>query len=373
MSEARKRILNMLAEGKITVEQSEELLAAMEADEKARGETSPGSGSPFGGPFGARFETLAGEIQKQVHKAVKGIQPQSQEIRSKLHDLGGWLSASVGRMMTDLQFPQPDVHDGVEVEFMVPAPSGWAACRIAEISNLHGSVRIREGDEFSLKVRGQISRAILGDQSPGSWFAANALAVRQERLCLGIDRSFAGKGFFELELFLPPRFELQLHTLSAAIEVYGPFPVASAEATSGNLRFTHALFDQSTIETVSADVLIEGGKAGLTLRTTSGDFAVNGVHLGRLTAQTVSGDISLTDVTLSESSRLELNTTSGDIAFRRPSGPISRLEARTRTGEHQVRLAGNVQPIDRHGTIVETGREGAEIRAESVSGNILVD
>lgn len=369
MSEARKRILNMLAQGKITVEQSEELLAAMEADEKAKAgpETGPGT------PFGMKFETLAGEIQKQVNKAVKGIQPQSQEIRSKLRDLGGWLSTSVGRMMTDLHFPQAEVNDGVEIEFMVNPPDGWSNCRIAEISNLHGSVQIREGDEFALKVRGQISRAVLGEQSPASWFAANALSIRQDRLCLGIDRSFAGKGFFELELFLPTGFELHLRTLSAAMSVYGAFRIASVEATSGNLHFTHAIFENATLETVSADVAIEGGQAELTLRTTSGDLAFNGTRLGRLTAQSVSGDIALNDVSLTESSRLELNTTSGDIALRRPLGPISRLEARTRTGEHKVRLVGNAQPIDRHGTIVETGRPGADIRAESVSGNLLVD
>jgi len=47
MSEERKKILEMLAAGKITVEESEKLLAAISAPETATGTAEPGTRQPF--------------------------------------------------------------------------------------------------------------------------------------------------------------------------------------------------------------------------------------------------------------------------------------------------------------------------------------
>lgn len=103
MSEARKMILNMLAEGKITVEESEKLLAALggeskptreqeqkarirerereadaeaDADEKAqRRRDNDESFNPFGGAgkFGFDLRNLAQTIQHTVQQAVKQL------------------------------------------------------------------------------------------------------------------------------------------------------------------------------------------------------------------------------------------------------------------------------------------------------------
>ncbi|MBI3039752.1 hypothetical protein HYY75_12035, partial [bacterium] len=64
MSEARKRILQMLSEGKISVGQSEELLSALDADNKAQ-ETSGMRGSL--NAFSAELGNLAKQVKKQVN------------------------------------------------------------------------------------------------------------------------------------------------------------------------------------------------------------------------------------------------------------------------------------------------------------------
>ncbi|MBF0501687.1 MAG: DUF4097 family beta strand repeat protein [Candidatus Riflebacteria bacterium] len=386
MSEARKRILNMLAQGKISVEESEELLLAMETDEKAKNQAESGkknvdtestSGNsfrfPFGRAFGADLENLAEEVQKQVGKAVRGIQPQSQELKMKLKDLGGWLGSTVGKMVCEMQFSGSDLPDAIEVECMIPEPQGFAGCKFAEISNLQGSINIREAETFGLKIRGRISRAALGDQSASSWFSANAISIRGEKLFLGFERTSAIKAILDIDMFLPARIDLQIRTLAAPVTVYGPFRIASAESVSGDLKFTHALFENSSLETVSADVIIEGGALEMSVKMTSGDLKISGARVEKLTVQTVSGDVVLSDLALSDSTSLDVSTTSGDVSLRRPNGAIAHLEARSRTGQVQIRLPGTRQPLDKYGIIVEAGETGARIKTESISGDLLFD
>ncbi|MFZ2955750.1 MAG: DUF4097 family beta strand repeat-containing protein [Candidatus Ozemobacteraceae bacterium] len=406
MSEARKRILNMLAQGKITVEQSEELLSALESDDKAKaksdmdekrnegtGETSgsresgetageagdsSGQGGkgfrfPFGPNFGADVENFAGQIQKQFGKAFRGIQPQSQELKGKLKDFGGWLSEAVGKIVCDMHFPERDLPDGVEIEAMIAEPQGFSNCRITEVNNLHGSISIREGEVFGLKIRGRISRAALGDQSASAWFAANAIQIHGDRMVIGMDKSSTVKAVLDIELFLPSHVHLQLHTFSAPVTVYGPFRILAAEAVSGDLKFTHCLFEDTALETVSANIIVEGGALAMRVKMTSGDLNISGARVEKLAIQTVSGDVSLSDLTLSDGAELDVATTSGDISMRRPQGQVARLEARSRTGQVHARVPGNRQPIDKFGIVIETGEAGARIKAESVSGDLLFD
>jgi len=76
MSEARKRILAMLAEGKITVDQSEELLAALDSDEKKRAEpASEAKAAPGRPPITEEISKFAENMQKTMRDAMRNVEP----------------------------------------------------------------------------------------------------------------------------------------------------------------------------------------------------------------------------------------------------------------------------------------------------------
>jgi len=379
MSEARKRILNMLAQGKITVDQSEELLAALEADEKRKESPTPGTGPGPGetggnGPagLGLKFNDLADEIHKQVNKAIKSIQPQSQELKNRLKGFGEWVQGSMDRMVSEFQFRGGDeAADSRPVEFMVPAPDGLASCRLVEINHLFGSVVIRPADVFGLKVKGRVGAATLGELPPLDWFLKHGMAIRDQRLFIGIGRAAPPQSALDLELFLPLTLSLAVKTLSAPLDVGGGFRCESIETVSGPIRLAGPVLEGTMIDSVSGDITIEGGTASFQAKTTSGDLILRRVILGAIDLQSVSGDVQILEAECTDQGRVTLSTTSGDIHIDRPHGTVGRIEARTRTGMLQIQWAGTSRPDEHRGLILETGIPGALFTLESISGNIL--
>ncbi|MBF0409751.1 MAG: DUF4097 family beta strand repeat protein [Candidatus Riflebacteria bacterium] len=366
MSEARKRILSMLAESRISVEQAEELLSAMETDDKSRIKTPEKS-------FSNGFTSMVDEIQKQVGKAVKSIQPQSKELKNKLKGLGDWISDAVGKVVTDIKLSQNEPIDGTSIECMVPAPENYSKCEKVEICNVWGSIIVHDTDDFSLKVKGKISKSALGEDSHVEWLKKNIVSVKDNTLVIGFDKSSVEKAALEIEVFMPASMPLTIKSLSANVDINGPFKISALESTSGSVKMKHAILSGTAIETVSSDVEVIGGTIALTAKTTSGDFRLKDCTVERFQIQSVSGDIEIVNPKFSDDAAMEMNSTSGDISITRPQGGVKRLEARTRSGSLQIRWPGRNQPLERNGTLLENTDPGASIKAESISGDLIFD
>jgi len=370
MSEARKRILAMLAEGKINVEQSEDLLSALENDEKrktATPESQPASGRP---PLTEEIAKFAENMQKTMRDAMRKVEPPSRELKSRLKEFGSWMQDMVGSAVNDFAHARGQPLDGVEIDIELGEPVGFSSCGRCHIDNLFGAVRVIEGSAFALRIRGRISRSALGTVAPKAWFETNAVRVEQDTAFIGISRSAPVKAVLELELTLPKGLKLDFETDSASVKVAGAFGVGQIQTISGDVMLRHVEIEDGGIDTVSGDISLESGAVRGKLRSTSGNVILKSARLAAVLVHTISGDVLVSGADIGDVTDLSIETTSGDVAIEHVHGPWRRIDAGTRTGDLELRWQGVSRQSGGAGTIVESGQSGAAFRVMSTSGDI---
>lgn len=366
MSEARKKILTMLAEGKITVEQSEELLKAVDADQQTAQQDSGPKRS-----FGSNVSNMAHQFQNQVREAVKNIEPQTRDIKNRLKELGGWVNETVGSMMKDFSFDRHGPVDGMDVHFTVPAPDGVDQCKIFDINNPYGSVQIKEGPQFTLEVQGKISRAELGNEFPLNWFLNNILAVRGNTLALGMEKPNAFKAVFHLNITLPASAQVRLKSLSGAVMAKGAFELESSVSISGDMVFSGVRMREASLDTVSGNIEIDGTDIdSMNVRLTSNNLVIRGGKIRLLTVQNISGNVLIEDPQVADKTKIELLTTTGHVTLKKFQGPICRVEANSRTGDLTLEWEMPNRKCGSHEAVMESNEAGATLKIESTSGDI---
>ncbi len=401
MSDARKMILNMLAEGKITVEESEKLLAAVnekdtpreEAKASSREETRQseqsgrndensgrrreqnGDDDPFNPflnatKFGFDLRNLAQTVQQTVQQAIKKAEPRRREFKDKMKEFGSWMQEVVGSMANELGNVKGEPVDGMPVDFVVTPPDGLERCDTFVFENVFGEVRIHEGTEFKMHINGQVSKATMGEYQPAQWFSRYGIRTDDRTLFVGFDRNLPIKAVIDMEITLPADMHVNCKTVSGAIRIRGNYRIGELKTVSGNVRVQGANLKQSQIETVSGAVQIEGGEISMEIKSTSGDFLVRDSRIEELKINSVSGDIMLTEGTISDNTSVRLATTSGDIIVEKMSGPWKVVEATTRSGDVVLDWKGDATPLNNQGTSLKSGSNGADFKAESVSGDI---
>jgi DUF4097 and DUF4098 domain-containing protein YvlB len=397
MSEAQKMILNMLAEGKITVEESEKLLAALgkkeeQPEEQPEKQTSQNTSeqrenktekehkaewndrefNPFrdATKLGFDLRNLAQTVQQTVQHAIKKAEPRSREFKDKMKEFGTWMQEVVGTMANEMGQMKGDPLDGVSVDFVATPPEGIAECNTFIFENLFGEIRIHEGDEFKIHVNGRVSKKSMAEYQPSQWFVKNGMRISENTLFIGFDKNQSIKALLDMEITLPADMLLNCKTVSSTIRIRGRYKIGELKTISGNIRVQGSVLKESLIETVSGNVQIEGGEIDLQIKSTSGDFIVRSSKIENLRINSVSGDILLTEASISEQTRVNLITTSGDIIVEKMTGAWSQVEAITRSGETILDWKGDATPLNNQGTCLKSGSEGANFKAESVSGDI---
>ncbi|HEY9069031.1 MAG TPA: DUF4097 family beta strand repeat-containing protein [Candidatus Ozemobacteraceae bacterium] len=373
MSEARKRILAMLAEGKITVDQSEELLAALDSDEKKKAEpASEAKAAPGRPPITEEISKFAENMQKTMRDAMRKVEPPSRELKSRLKEFGNWMQTMVGSAVDEFAHMRGQPLDGVEIDVDLPEPEGFSGCRRCRIENLFGSIRVLEGAAFALHVRGRISRSALGTVTPTVWFRENAFRIEQDTALIGISRQAPVKAVLEMELTLPKGFRVEAESDSASVKISGNFTAGQIQTISGDVALRHLVFEDGGIDTVSGDISLEGGGLRGKIRTTSGNVILKGVRLSEMRIHTISGDVLVVEPELGDGAAAAVETTSGDITFERPQGAWSRIDAGTRTGDMEIRWQGTSRQPGGAGTVIESGTPGATFQIQSTSGDITL-
>ncbi len=367
MSEARKRILNMVSEGKITVDQAEELLAALDADQKSapQGESSQEKKKRLG----EEIKVFAQQIQSEVAQAMKGMNPQTQEIKENAKKLGTWFQGMVESVTQNFSKSFSGAFEGVECEFKLGEPAGLATCTVAEIGNHYGSITIREGSAFELQVKGRLAKMAFGNQTPEEWFAANGLKVQDGKLIIGIDSFLPVKGSFDFALTIPAHLPLRCRVLSGNLNISGNLTIEKAQSVSGDLEFRQTTLKNCLIETVSGDVRIEDSSTAIEFKTSSGDLEIRRGQLQKLHAQVISGDIQILEPKVDDATVIDILTTSGDICIANPSGGFGKVIANTRTGTLTSNWGG-ISISETGNTIRQEGIIGAGLVIETISGDI---
>jgi DUF4097 and DUF4098 domain-containing protein YvlB len=197
-----------------------------------------------------------------------------------------------------------------------------------EISNVQGRVTVAAWDRQEVKVTGTIENDKTGFEFSGD-----------ERHVLIKVRPESGKGNRKddaiLDIRVPMGAALDVNTVSADIDVQGVHGTLRLEAVSGDIVTT--VYDERLdLRTISGDAEVRGsgGKARVQAESTSGDVTVRNVS-DELQAQSVSGDLR---IELGSASQVKLKTVSGDVAASLTLAADGRLDAESVSGDVGLRL-----------------------------------
>ncbi len=176
------------------------------------------------------------------------------------------------------------------------------------------------------------------------------------------------------------RGELDAETVSGDVDVHDATRRVSITSVSGSVR-AESLDGDVRAHSVSGDVRLVGARGTADVNTVSGTVEVRNAQLGRLRAQTVSGDVSY-DGTFAHDGRYDLGTQSGGVRLVLPPDASAALSVQTFSGTIDTSIPLTLQPAPRgtdgssfrnaHRMEFTIGTGGARITAQSFSGTITI-
>lgn len=177
------------------------------------------------------------------------------------------------------------------------------------------------------------------------------------------------------------RGEVDAETVSGDVDVEDAARRVAINSVSGSVR-ARALDGDVRAHSVSGDVRIQGLRGEADVNTVSGDVELRSAALGRLRAQTVSGDL-VYDGALARDGRYDLATQSGSVRLVMPGDASAALSLQTFSGSIDTSIPLTLQPSERSsdGTAsyrrarrleFTVGGGGARVTAQSFSGSIVI-
>jgi DUF4097 and DUF4098 domain-containing protein YvlB len=200
-----------------------------------------------------------------------------------------------------------------------------------EISNVAGSVIVTGWNRNEVEVTGE-----LGEGTENLEFTKSEKLTRIKVI---LPKRSYNVDDTDLVVKVPTGSVLSVNTVSADITVQGVRGSQRLQAVSGDVR-TEASGEDVECRTVSGDVNITGsGQKGLvSITTVSGDATATRVA-GEVNGNTVSGSF---DLGAGEVTRSRLRSTSGDLNLSGHLAPDARLDAESISGDVRLDFAGQV-------------------------------
>jgi DUF4097 and DUF4098 domain-containing protein YvlB len=166
--------------------------------------------------------------------------------------------------------------------------------------------------------------------------------------------------------------EVDLESVSGDVEVSGAVASLSASSVSGDVRVATAT-GRSELETVSGKVVVRDAAGRLEVGAVSGEIEIEGGSLDSLTAETVSGSIFCRAVPTGRG-RFSLESMSGSIELSVPSDVSADFEIETYSGEIKNDIGPRPSRSSEYGPgrelIFTAGAGGARVSIESFSGTV---
>ena len=260
-----------------------------------------------------------------------------------------------------------------------------------DIDNVKGRIEVRAWDRNEVRITGTLGDGVEKLVIDGD---RNDLEVRVEypQRMGGWRGDRSGPTILVLQV--PLRADLDIESVSADIDVDGVAPgdldietvsgnvvvaaapgKASVSSVSGDLRLTLNTADAKS-ESVSGDIGLSGRLDGeVHAETVSGDIAIDsrGERVKRLSTGTVSGDAEVR-VALAQGGEIHSETVSGDIRLRMPKALSARVRGESFSGDLEAPGATVHKEEFGPGQSLEAryGSGAGEIRIESFSGDAIL-
>ncbi len=199
------------------------------------------------------------------------------------------------------------------------------------ISNVAGSIVVHGWTRNQVEVTGE-----LGNGVEELIFERDGDEIN---IKVKLPRHSFRNGSADLAINVPEASSLQVHTVSADIDVDDVQGEQQLESVSGDIS-TAAYSAEIEAESVSGDIEIDGDNqsSSFSFHTVSGEIDVENVS-GEIRMESVSGDVSAINGAFT---RAIGNTVNGDIVFRLSLLDEGRMDLETINGEVDVDFEGDV-------------------------------
>ena len=431
MDENVMRVLQMLQEGKISAQEAETLIAALRGD-KVTPDAQPEPTPPEGAKKGFFFNLDNIKSQKldlddlgeRISRAVSKVQPEKilkrvqSEIRTINRSGASW-SASVSsrvRSWTDGE----DIRPTNPADHAEQVDEHEQGCHLdagaqVMVENPLGDVVLLAADESTAFVVAR--KRVWGPTSDSLKDHVDAIEIAvhgtDSRLDIKVSAAdFFRQGTVDLELKVPKSIHARISTRFGKIEITGIEGRAEAVTTSGHIKMSSIGADArcesasgsihlekilgcATVATQSGNIEARAISRGISANSASGDVCAEEIEGGRVECKSVSGDVTVSKVGLSNpvditvesiSGALSLADAIGNIGLKAVSGDVSadritasRLQAQTVSGDVSVNMkesfSGTVQLNTVSGDVSLGLPEGSNARVTlgSTSGDLRCD
>ena len=232
-----------------------------------------------------------------------------------------------------------------------------------------GDVRITGTDSADVVVRERNGRDLADRFDIAAREGYLELVARQRfGITISIDNHVWGRGTSDLDVEVPARAAVIVHSASAEVVTTGLVGDKEFRTASGDLVFD-ACAGELDLDAVSGDVRVDAaGVLDLHGKTISGDLKVRAPRLSRLDVATTSGDIWL-DGELAGGGPFSIKSISGDV--RLVSRGSFQVEAQSITGDLDSEVAHRRESFPGK-KVLQIGRSGPTLAFKSVSGDFHV-
>lgn len=276
------------------------------------------------------------------------------------------------------------------VALALPIAAAWAGTPIDEqralnadgrisVNNLAGEIAVQTWDRDLVEITGDLGRDVEALEITGS----------ERNLSIRVRYPSNTRGNIEetlLRLRVPVSAEVSLEGVSADVRVDGLRGPLKASSVSGDVTANVAsasvelnsvsgdvhLVAPSTrtqLQTVSGDILARGIAGAVKADTVSGDVDLTGGPFDSISTESVSGDVRLLDMTLSDTADVRAESLSGDIILRVKQTPDAQVSLKTFSGtlrnDFGARSSGEKRKLE-----VTLGSGKAHINLNTFSGDI---
>ena len=363
MTEDRRRVLDMLSEGKVSVEEAERLLKALQGSRRVDAREGGGMEERIPGhedlqtPLegleedleGALEGRLEGELEEDLEGALEGLE----------HSLAGWSEDEKGGRDRDGRTSMRD-----DTFTVGDKPR-------LEVHGFSGRVRVIGGSPGSIRVRAKLKnphRIEYSAVQEGDRVKVEARPDRQsERMLPGPFGQHCG---VNIEVVVPAATAVDLETSNGPVEVRGTEGGGTLMTTNGRIK----------VEGFKGELEATTSNGAVTLKTFSGtaELATSNSRIaiedgsGRFDARTTNGSVKFQG-SMVPGSRNRLSTTNGNIKVALGPDPSLKLTAATVNGRVRCEVPGFVAIQDRRRKVEGTvGKGEAELTARTTNGTIAI-
>ena len=423
MSEERAKVLQMLADGKISVEEAERLLKALGGEDPPReGGKWPrvewGKVGDFGSQVAVELEDLEAEVRDGFQRARRTVRASMPGVRRTVRDaipdvdslvdealaaipeLGEALN-DVGRTISEAFSESSDEEDdrdyAFDIEHSLSDEAPLAAGERLVVRNHRGSMQVRTWDREEVQVELRVAASAHSEETA---------TTRARRVGLGLDRSEGvlrvqatgtgsageepGRVTCHFVLRVHPKVEVDLRNAHGGVEVAGLQADARVDARHG----------RTTLSGIGGDTVLRQRHGEADLRKLGGSLTLDAQH-SKVGVRSVGAAATLRLQHSPAKVRrvdgaLELSSGHGAVSVRRVAGEArlrlrhSPLEAESLgaglsvDGSHSpmavARVAGDVQLTTSHGPVKlgEVGRDAvvrashSPVAVSAVGGRIVL-